>query len=228
MSFAKQIAGMKRMPLEDDVLTCVNTCSGYERAGLNYLATILHGTGMELGSYSVRELKIQWKENYTGRVIYRDSEAVARPRPFSPASMIALASCVLSVCLLIWAALIRDGVAVVGIIIMSFTAPILCAGSRYDLQTSDPLPSEMGAGDVVFRTRDGAFTIIHCNEDISQLLYFARETPEHAMNLYTNRLSGGVVGGLMLIVGIALFGDCSSCTMQAALAVTYTLLNVVY
>ncbi|KAK4629424.1 hypothetical protein CLAFUW4_08152 [Fulvia fulva] len=217
---------MKRMPLEDDVLTCVSTDSVNERAGPDYFATILHGTGMEEGPFSVREVTIKWKDPDRGEED-RSTPAI-KSRRLGPMSVIAVLSSLVSVSLLIWAALIRDGVAVIGIIAMSFTAPLLCAGSRYQLQFPRWSPgNEAAPGDVVFRTRDGAFTVVHCDVDIARLLYFAPEAPEYSMNLYTNRLSGGVVGGLMLIVSITLFGNCSW-TMQAALAVTYALLNVAY
>ncbi|CAK1365829.1 unnamed protein product [Cercospora beticola] len=178
---------------------------------------------MQSEPYSVRELTIRELKSSDGSAALSEH---LRPRWASPTNIIAIISCAISIGLLIWAALLRDGVAVVGIIIMSSTAPVLCAGARYKLPKLR-LALMSRDGDVVFRTRDGIFTVIHCTESIARLLYFSPEAPEFSMNIYANRLSGGVVGGLMLIVSITLFSNCTW-TMQAALSVTYALLNVLY
>ncbi|EME43918.1 hypothetical protein DOTSEDRAFT_79851 [Dothistroma septosporum NZE10] len=185
---------MKRMPLEDDVLRC----------------------GLYVG-----ELTIKWDDDTLSEEDRR-SPAIAS-RLLSAISIIAMISSMVSLGLLIWAALTSDGVAVLGIIVMSFAAPVLCAGSRYHLR----IPARAGGvtppENVVFRTRDGAFTVVHCNEDIARLLCFSPEAPAYTMDVYTNRLSRDVVGGLMSIVSISLFGNCSW-TMQVA----YAFLNVSY
>ncbi|PPJ59752.1 hypothetical protein CBER1_09507 [Cercospora berteroae] len=190
---------MKRLPLEDDVVSCIGIDTKSERAGLKHFASIFHGTGLNRRAYNVRELAIMMHQ----------SERVTpwiRPLWTSPTNIVAVLSCAISIGLLIWAALLRDGVAIIGITVMSGTAPVLCAGARYSLRLPKDRPHSK-RGDVVYRTRDGTFTVVHCGVTVAQLLYFEPETPEYYMNLYTNRLTGGVVGGLMLVVSIALFGN---------------------
>jgi hypothetical protein len=148
-------------------------------------------------------------------------------KKFGPLNLIAVASSLASLGLLIWAILIKDGVATIGIVIMSLAAPCLCIGTKWSLSLPYREPHRSFPEDVVFRNREGTFTIVHCTESIARAIYFAPERPVYTVKSWVGIGTGGIVGGLTLIVAIVLFGNCGW-TMQAALAVTYALLNVAY
>jgi hypothetical protein len=80
-------------------------------------------------------------------------------------------------------------------------------------------------GDVIIQTREGAFLIIKCNEDVSRQLYFGTD---EVFQLVTTGFSSCIgCGTVIFMVAVILMGN-STWTMQAALAVTYLLLNAVY
>jgi hypothetical protein len=57
---------------------------------------------------------------------------------------------------------VLDGAATVGIIVMSVTSPLLCLGTKWKLLPPVLLPKRNGKScDVVTRTRQGAFTVVH-------------------------------------------------------------------
>jgi hypothetical protein len=93
---------MKVLPYEEDVKVW-GISSGNRREGLNYFATVLHGSGLGLEPYTTRELRIT-------RI--KDSKvSMFKLKRFGPLNSIAVASSFVSLGLLIWAILIRDGLA---------------------------------------------------------------------------------------------------------------------
>jgi hypothetical protein len=213
-------ARMKTLPYEEDGQV-FGIHSRNLREGLNYFANILHGTGDQLEPYTTREIFISWNK--------KSKNTTFRLKTFGFLQWITVGSCLASVGLLSWAIVIRDGVATIGIILMSFAAPFLCIGARWNFsppRRTSPRSWDP-SGDVVFRSRSGNFTVVHCTEDIARCLYFAPDRPIYAVESYIGIGLGGIVGGLTLIVSIILFGNCSW-TMQAAISVTYTVLNVLY
>ncbi|KAK4997675.1 hypothetical protein LTR66_002938 [Elasticomyces elasticus] len=210
---------MKQLPYEDDVVV-TGIKSGNKRSGLNYFASVIHGSGAFEGELSVQEYTIEWKGT---------SESI-RPRTFNVFNLIAVGSFLLSVGLLVWSIVVGDGVAFMGIIIMSFATPFLCIGSKWtagSLPKHRPYSANIPDGDVAIRARNGAFVVVHCREDVSRALYFAPNDCHFALSSWWARAIGGIAGGLTLTVSIILFGN-SSWVMQAALAVSYAFLNVVY
>lgn len=81
--------------------------------------------------------------------------------------------------------------------------------------------------DPVFdRTRNAAFLIIHCPEDIARELYIGSETCAYSVR---NRLFQVLMGlgTLLLMMAVALMSNCTW-DMQLALGISYILLNALY
>jgi hypothetical protein len=177
------------------------------------------GTGEHLRPHTVRQLKIR----------STSERPVVEARLLSPLNLVAVGSFMLTMGLVAWAVAIGDGVALIGILVMAFTTPVLCVGRKW----SFALPSLAGRavsvprGDVVWRTPHGSFTLVECTEDIARALYFAPNRPMYLISSYTGQGLSGVVGGLTLVASIALFGN-ATWTIKAALLATYTTLNIVY
>jgi hypothetical protein len=218
---------MKILPYEEDV-NVYSPTTGTNREGLNYFATLLHGDGSRLAPYTTRELRIsRTQSSTTGR--FKSSSGGFKLKRFGPLNVIAVISSLMSLGLLIWAIQIQDGVATTGIIVMSLAAPFLCIGTRWSLSPPNLRhTNQFGPpADVVIRNREGTFTIVRCTEEVAQALYFTPEQRIYAVENWVGIATGGIVGGLTLMAAIVLFGNCSW-TMQAALGVTYALLNVAY
>lgn len=193
-----------------------------------YFDRMLHTDGSELPAYSTRVLKIDWEyEKEDGCVKRRP----IRPRLISPMSLIAILSCALSLELAAWALVLGDAVALTGILAMSFTTPLLCLGMRWtprDVRgplhfTGGMLPPDT----IVLKSPNGSFTVVECDVEIVNRLYFHPNHIDYMVSSFTGRGLSGTVGGIALVGSIVLFGS-AVWTIKAALAVTYTVLNLLY
>lgn len=207
---------LDRLPTEP--VKIIGVFSGNVRESLSYFGQLLHGTGQELPDFSVREIRMKLK--------LKKDRAEFRLRWLAPLNFIAVGSSAVTLGLLIWAILIKDGVAIIGIIIMAFTTSVLCLASNWRLKPR--LTPRVGMntppGDVVLRSTKGCFTVVHCDESVARLIYFGPEEIQYLLaNPTTSRFVGGIIGGLTLTTAIVMFSN-STWTMQVALSVTYAIL----
>ncbi len=210
---------LDRLPTEP-VKIC-GVFSGNVRESLSYFGQLLHGTGQELPDFSVRELHL--------RLRHKD-RAEFRLRWLAPLNALAVGSSAVTLGLLVWAALINDGVAVVGIIIMAFTTSVLCLASNWRLRPrlGSKVGTEVPPGDVVLRSQNGSFTVVHCDETVARLIYFGPEEIEYLLpNPTTSRFVGGIIGGVTLTTAIVMFSN-MTWTMQVVLSSFYAVLNALY
>ncbi|KAF2624039.1 ArgJ-domain-containing protein [Macroventuria anomochaeta] len=215
----------KKLESEDDVRV-MGIHSGNERDSLSYYARMIHSDGSELPSFTTRIIDIGFDDNISKKGLKRPPPI--RPRLFSPMNLIAIFSCAISFGLAAWAVVLGDAVALTGILVMSFTTPLLCVGMRWT--TSLPrfhYHDSAPPSTVVIRYPNGSFTIVRCNESIARMLYFHPEYIDYTVSSFTGRGLSGTVGGLTLVGSIVLFGN-AVWTIKAALAVTYTVLNLLY
>ncbi|KAI7204192.1 hypothetical protein KC343_g838 [Hortaea werneckii] len=230
----------KSLPYEEDVVV-VRALGGNTRKGLDYRPNVLHGAG-DRTPYRVKEIRISYKEDTVPALFCRrawkedaDAEALATPlpnplrlKPFGPLNLIAIVSSVTTFGLFVWAICIRDGMATIGILLMSLAAPLLGLNGRWRFMSQPRIRLGDGSpGDVIIRNRYGSFMVVHCEETISRALYFGPSDIDYHLESYVGVLSSSVVGGLVLSVAIVFFGN-SSWTMQAALTITYGALNAFY
>lgn len=78
-------------------------------------------------------------------------------------------------------------------------------------------------GDMVIRTREGAFLLIRCNEDVARELYIGTEECVYKIQTQRYRILVAI-GTFLLMVSVVLLGNCNF-TMQAAIGVSYIVLN---
>ncbi|TVY28368.1 hypothetical protein LHYA1_G004475 [Lachnellula hyalina] len=156
-----------------------------------------------------------------------------RPQPLmktkamAPHNVLSVLSTFLTIALLIWAIVIGDGAATIAIVLLSCATTLFCAAAlwsppnRLPTRHMAPVPP----GDVVIRTGYGAFLIIKCDENVARELYFGTE---EVVQVITRGFGSCVgAGTVVFMVAVIMMGNCSW-TMQAALAVTYLVLNAVY
>lgn len=203
----------------------VGVYSGIMVNQLNYFANLLHPIA-ELAPHTVQKISITHKIKRRAnnpRFVPRDIV----PNTFSPLSVLTVFSMLLTLGLLVWAFIIEDGVAFVAILMISATSSIVGLASLWRPQLSKRgLSSRVPPGDMVIRTRNAAFLIIHCPEDIARELYIGAETCAYSVR---NRLFQVLMGlgTLLLMMAVALMSNCTW-DMQLALGISYILLNALY
>ena len=84
-------------------------------------------------------------------------------------------------------------------------------------------PSIVPPGDMIIRTREGAFLLVKCNENVARELYIGTEECVYKVKTQRYRILVGL-GTFLLMVSVVLLGNCNF-AMQAAIGVSYILLN---
>jgi len=84
-------------------------------------------------------------------------------------------------------------------------------------------PSKVPPGDMIIRTREGAFLLVRCNENVARELYIGTEECVYKVQTQSYRILVGF-GTFLLMVSVVLLGNCNF-TMQAAIGVSYIVLN---
>ncbi|OJJ41825.1 hypothetical protein ASPWEDRAFT_23879 [Aspergillus wentii DTO 134E9] len=136
-------------------------------------------------------------------------------------------SCALTVGLIIWACLIHDGVAIISLAILSLASLLVGLAMWYQPQLSiRPTDAVVPNGDIVLRTRNGAFVVVHCSDEIARELYIGTEEARYIVGEKAFKLVMAA-GTVALMIGVVLLGNCSW-TMQAAIGTAYLLLNGAY
>ncbi|KAF4122079.1 hypothetical protein GMORB2_7672 [Geosmithia morbida] len=149
------------------------------------------------------------------------------PRLFSPLHLLSVLSFVVTVAILVCAAVWEDGPAIMAISLISvmsslvgfasFWRPVLMTRSHND---------ETPAGDVVIRTREGAFVLVRCTEDVARELYSGTEECDYYVkgNGYYLLMATGAV---FLMISVVLLGNCKW-NSQVFIGASYITLNGLY
>lgn len=151
------------------------------------------------------------------------------PMVYSPLQVVAIFSILLTIGLIVAAALWKDGTAMLAIILVSFATstigygawwrPRLIVRARMGIDTSPP-------GDMIIRTREGAFLLIKCSESVARELYTGAEECEYIASDRRYRILM-VLGAILIMPAVILFGNCTF-NMQALVGAAYMILNVIY
>ncbi|TAQ88031.1 hypothetical protein B7494_g3641 [Chlorociboria aeruginascens] len=145
-------------------------------------------------------------------------------RPFSPLNVLSVLSCCLTVGLFIWAVLIKDGTACLALATISLASSIVGYASWWTpALTVRNFQSRVPGGDVVIRTREGAFIVVKCNEEVARELYTGTEECIYYVKTEHYRILVGI-GTFLLMISVVLLGNCGF-TMQAAVGSSYIVLN---
>ncbi|SZF00830.1 unnamed protein product [Blumeria hordei] len=161
------------------------------------------------------------------RVTKTDNRPRIPARKCSPLSIITFISFIWTCVLLIWAIIIEDGTAILALITISMVSSVVGMASWWQpVLMNRPSKAKVPAGDVVIRTREGAFLLVQCNEDVARELYTGTEECQYHIKTKGYRILVGV-GTVLLMVSVVLMGNCGF-IMQAAIGLSYMVLNGVY
>lgn len=91
------------------------------------------------------------------------------------------------------AALIKDGTAVVALGTISMVSMVVGYASLWEpVLMKRNFKSKVPAGDVIIRTREGAFLLVICNEDVARELYTGTEECQYYVGNFSYRLLVGL------------------------------------
>lgn len=146
------------------------------------------------------------------------------PKFFSPLNCLSLISFFLTIGLFIWAVLTHDGTACVALFTISLASSIVGYASYWSpVLMNRNFKSRVPEGDVVIRTREGAFIVVRCDEDVARELYSGTEECRYYVSTDPYRVLVGI-GTFLLMVSVVLLGNCDF-QMQISIGASYIVLN---
>lgn len=157
-----------------------------------------------------------------------------KPRPAvppaltSPIHIITVLSFIMTLVIFGLTAYWRDGNALLATVIISAQASLVGYASWWkpQLMMRPPHGGNVPAGDMMIRTREGAFILAICSEEVARELYTGTEECEYHVGprLYRFLMA---VGTMLLMVGVVLLGN-TKFNAQALISGSYILLNGSY
>lgn len=146
----------------------------------------------------------------------------------SPIHVATVGSFVLTILIVGLTAYWKDGNALVAIFIISVQASLVGYASwwRPRLMVRPPHTTNVPPGDMMIRTREGAFLLIKCTEEVARELYTGTEDCEYHVGPKTYRFLMAMAT-MMLMCGVVLLGN-TRLEAQVLISGSYILLNGAY
>jgi hypothetical protein len=152
---------------------------------------------------------------------------IVPPKLLSPLHILSAFSCLLSVGILIAAVFWQDGTAILAIVLVSCVSTVIgYASSWRPILMQRRHTNKVPSGDVMIRTREGAFVLVRCSEDVARELYSGTEECEYYVGEKVYRLCMAV-GTILLMFGVVLLGNCTW-NSQIFIGGSYIVLNGLY
>ncbi|KAJ5106882.1 hypothetical protein N7456_003557 [Penicillium angulare] len=216
-----------RLPSVKDVSVC-GVDNGCEVNELNFFADVIHQIH-SLKPFQFQEFQITHKNGTSSGDVEKNNtkEAVIPLHRFSPLNWVTFLSILMTIALFVWAGVQHDAVAFLGIGSMSLSTSMACMSARWrPVLTVRTATGPAPAGDVVIKTRPGAFVVVKCTEEVSRELYTGTEMCDY---VYTGRVHQCLLGAstICLMAGIIFFSNCSW-KIQIAVGLAYIILNFTY
>jgi hypothetical protein len=146
-------------------------------------------------------------------------------RKTSPLNILSIFSFALTLGLFTLSVVNRDGIACIALATISLASSIVGYASLWSPQLMKrKATSDVPRGDVVIRTREGAFIVVKCDENVARELYTGTEECVYKVqNVREYRFLVGV-GTFLLMVSVVLLGNCNF-PQQLAIGASYIVLN---
>lgn len=146
----------------------------------------------------------------------------------SPIHIITISSFVLTLVIFGLTAYWRDGNALIATFIISLQASLVGYASWWKprVMIRPHANSAVPPGDVMIRTREGAFILVKCTEDVARELYTGTEECEYHVGAMGYRFCMAI-GTMLLMIGVVLLGN-TSFNSQALISGCYIILNGAY
>ncbi|KAH7028029.1 uncharacterized protein B0I36DRAFT_246508 [Microdochium trichocladiopsis] len=145
----------------------------------------------------------------------------------SPVHILAVFSLCLTLGIIAVAAVVKDATAIVAVSLIAIQSSVVGLASWWrPVLMKRSHTNKVPDGDVVIRTREGAFLVIKCTEEVARELYYGTDECDYHVGPLTYRALMGI-GTFLLMVTVILLGNCKWWS-QVFIAASYILLNGLY
>ncbi|PTB65617.1 hypothetical protein BBK36DRAFT_163533 [Trichoderma citrinoviride] len=152
---------------------------------------------------------------------------IVPPKLLSPLHILSVFSFLLSAAILVAAVIWKDGVAIIAITLISLASTVVgYASSWRPILMQRRHTNDVPRGDVMIRTREGAFVLVRCSEDVARELYSGTEECEYYVGERAYRVFMAL-GTILLMVSVVLLGNCTW-NSQIFIGGSYIVLNGLY
>lgn len=146
---------------------------------------------------------------------------------FSPIHILSVLSVMLSVAIIGCAIKWKDGCAILAITLLSFASSVSGYASLWHpILMNRKHTNQVPKGDVMIRTREGAFILIKCTEEVARELYSGTEECMYKVGERMYRLLMAL-GTILLMLSVILLGNCTW-NAQVFIGASYIVLNGLY
>ncbi|KAI1458780.1 hypothetical protein F4805DRAFT_423583 [Annulohypoxylon moriforme] len=146
---------------------------------------------------------------------------------YSPLHILSVFSFLLTLGIIGLAARYQDGTAIIAVSLVSFASSIVGWASWWKpILMKRSHTNKVPEGDVIIRTREGAFLLIKCTEEVARELYSGTEECQYHVSGRAYRVLMGL-GTCLLMISVILLGNCKWYT-QIFIGCSYIVLNGVY
>ncbi len=146
-------------------------------------------------------------------------------RKTSPLNILSIFSFALTLGLFAMSLANQDGVACTALATISLASSIVGYASMWSPQLMKrKATSDVPQGDLVIRTREGAFIVVKCDENVARELYTGTEECIYTVQSIRKYRALVGIGTFLLMVSVVLLGNCNF-PQQLAIGASYILLN---
>ncbi|OQD85099.1 hypothetical protein PENANT_c011G05669 [Penicillium antarcticum] len=240
-----------RLPAIKDV-TVLGVHSGTHFNELNFFAEVIHGID-SLQPYEFQHFRIKHKSGVIQRdADQKQAELDAGKKDeeehgeknkkktnapimasiplhtFCPLNIVTLASILITIALFVWAGVNHDAVALIGLGTMSLSTSTACLSSQWrpKLAVRTSNAKVIPRGDIIIRSRAGAFVFVECDEFVSREIYGGTEVCDYVFKGVLHQILLGC-STILLMASIIFFSN-SGWKMQIAVGLAYVILNIAY
>ncbi|KAI1387538.1 uncharacterized protein F4822DRAFT_406845 [Hypoxylon trugodes] len=146
---------------------------------------------------------------------------------YSPVHILSVFSTLLTFGIIAFAAYWQDGTAIIAVALVSLASSVVGWASWWrPLLMKRDQKNVVPDGDVIIRTREGAFLLVKCTEDVARELYSGTEECNYRVSGRSYRVLMAL-GTCLLMVSVILLGNCKWYT-QIFIGGSYIVLNGLY
>lgn len=160
-------------------------------------------------------------------MVHSEDHYAVPPALYSPLHVLSVFSFFITIGIVATAIAWEDGAAILAICLISVAGTIVCYASWWrPILMHRPAANKVPEGDVVIRTREGAFLLVRCTEEVARELYSGGEECRYVIGDKYHRAFMGL-GMVLLMVSVVLLGNCEW-NSQVLIGSAYVLLNGLY
>ncbi|KAI1824275.1 hypothetical protein F4861DRAFT_271019 [Xylaria intraflava] len=146
---------------------------------------------------------------------------------YSPIHILEIFSTLLTFAIIGFAAQQKDGTAILAVSLMGSASSVVGFASLWrPILMNRSHTNKVPEGDVIIRTREGAFLLVKCTEEVARELYSGTEECRYYVGSQVYRVLMGL-GTFLLMVSVILLGNCKWHT-QLFIGGAYIALNGLY